>query len=299
MNITLDQALCYCALIEEGSFQAAAKKLRRSHPAVVYAVKLFERQCGVTLLNRSGYRTKANLAGEKIYRLCGDLIDASAKIKQCCSDLSAGWEPTVRVVYDGVLPSKPFLKLFQYFKRENVPTLLDIYAEYLQGVEKSFLELGAHFMISVIPTKVGMQMQSIPLSPITLVLVAKKNHPLIQDKKKWTLAEMKNFNFFTVRGADRSLELGTKELEETSTLHLSDFTLKKEAILEGSGFGWLPRYMIHQELRSGKLAAVMWEFSNQRKLTPRLIYSRKNTQGLACQKILTALRAAQGTWTSF
>ena len=54
MMVTLHQLECFDAVVSEGTFQAAAQKLRRSQPSISAAVKNLEDQLGLTLLDRSG-----------------------------------------------------------------------------------------------------------------------------------------------------------------------------------------------------------------------------------------------------
>ena len=286
MNFTLDQARCFCALTEAGSYQAAAALLNKSHTAIVYAVSCLEEQTGLELLNRSKYRTTLTPEGRRVHQQCRSLLDSAASLEQLCADLHQGWEPHVRLVYDGVLSPHPFLRIFQFFKEEKIPTILAIHSEYLYGVEKLFSELEAELMISILPPKIH-GLQSVELKPVINILVARKNHALFGQKKHlWTLNELKAFNFFTVRGAHKSLNLGTQELEEISTFHLSDFSLKKTAIMEGAGFGWLPEYMIQKELKEGTLKVIQWERSSHQALEPRLYFRKKNRLGRASQLIL-------------
>ena len=52
MSITLDQARTLDALAREGTLQLAAKRLRKGHPAVLYALKQLEQQTGLAILDR-------------------------------------------------------------------------------------------------------------------------------------------------------------------------------------------------------------------------------------------------------
>ncbi|HVM86027.1 MAG TPA: LysR family transcriptional regulator, partial [Candidatus Binatia bacterium] len=67
MDITIHQLQCFDAVIGEGSFQAAAEKLRRAQPSVSLAVKNLETQLGLTLLDRSGYRVTLTEAGRAFH----------------------------------------------------------------------------------------------------------------------------------------------------------------------------------------------------------------------------------------
>ena len=62
-GLTLQQLVCFDAVVVEGSFQAAADKLHRAHPTVFTAVKNLEAQLGLGLFNRDGYRVSLTEAG--------------------------------------------------------------------------------------------------------------------------------------------------------------------------------------------------------------------------------------------
>ena len=54
---TLDQIAVFLAIVETGSFAAAARKLGRATSVISYAVANLESQLGVTLFARAGTRT--------------------------------------------------------------------------------------------------------------------------------------------------------------------------------------------------------------------------------------------------
>lgn len=289
MNISLDQARCFCALVEKQSYQAAAKELHRSHSAIVYAINCFEEQTGLTLLNRKKYRSTLTPEGQRIYQQCRKLLESASQLEQVCTELTSGWEPKISLVYDGVLSSDPFLGIFEYFKQQKIPTTVSIFSEFLHGVEKSFSDLEADFMISILQPKQA-NLVTVALRPIKLWLVAHRDHPIHDSKNAWTLSDLKQFTFFTVRGADRSLNLGTKELEEISTFHLADFSLKKTAILRGAGFGWLPEHLIIKEHKRGLLRPIKWEHPSLQELKPNLLYRKRAVTGRAGQLVLKLLK---------
>src|SRR5690242_21928161 len=73
-EFTLQDLRCFDAVVREGSFQAAAALVNRSHPAVFAAVAKLERQLGMPLLDRSGYRVRATAAGDAFHRRAQGLL---------------------------------------------------------------------------------------------------------------------------------------------------------------------------------------------------------------------------------
>ncbi|HPX39553.1 MAG TPA: LysR family transcriptional regulator, partial [Candidatus Hydrogenedentes bacterium] len=54
--MNLEALRCFCAVIEEGSFRAAADRLHRSQPAISQQVKSLEKELGQVLLERKTCR---------------------------------------------------------------------------------------------------------------------------------------------------------------------------------------------------------------------------------------------------
>jgi DNA-binding transcriptional LysR family regulator len=290
MDITLDQARAFCAVVEHRSYVAAARSLHKSHSSLVYAIQCLEEQCGFQVLDRRQYRSTLTPKGKRAYEKCRALLGAEADLKNLCRDLEAGWEPSVRIVYDGVLPTEPFVHILKTLRDQNIPTRVQIYSDYLHGVEKSFEELNAQFMVAVVPPQDPANTYiSRALKPMKSLLVAHKDHPLHARAEPWSIEELKTFTFLTVRGADQSLRLGTKELEDSSAFHLSDFSFKKDAILKRTGFGWLPEYMIRSELKAKTLRKIRWERSSEQNLHPQILYKKESVRGRASQMILENL----------
>ncbi len=61
--LQLDAIRCFCAVVDAGSFHAAAQQLHRTQPAVSQRLRALERQCGEALLDR---RTRKPTAAGRI-----------------------------------------------------------------------------------------------------------------------------------------------------------------------------------------------------------------------------------------
>ena len=72
------RAAYFMAVVETGSFSAAARQLHVSQPAVSQQVAQLEVQARTALLDRSGYRPVPTEAGQRLYRALRDAEDAVA-----------------------------------------------------------------------------------------------------------------------------------------------------------------------------------------------------------------------------
>lgn len=276
MTVTLEQAKALDALVTHGSYEEAAKALRKRHTAVVYAIRTMEEQLGLVILDRSGYRTKLTVQGQRVHRFAKDLLDAEARFTSSCEELRLGWEPRLRVVVDGIVPMDPILEGMKLLLKQGSKTQMDIRTAFLSGVEEAFLSEEADMMISVTPVRtVGLVSKS--LNSIRATLVAHSDHPLSRGKQKQ--ADLEKEVLLTVRGSDKRLELSTSLLQPSFQIELNDFYAKKKAILSNIGYGWMPEYLINTEIKDTQVKEVVWEGLSHHLFEPRLYFSSHFQKG--------------------
>src|SRR5215470_20227627 len=98
MDLTIHQLVCFDAVVTEGSFQAAAEKIRRAQPSVSAAVKNLEGQLGLSLLDRSGYRVSLTETGRSFHKRARVFLQELRALKTHAAQLAMGEESELRVV---------------------------------------------------------------------------------------------------------------------------------------------------------------------------------------------------------
>lgn len=255
-SITLDQARALDAVARLGSFSKAAAELRRVHTAVIYAVNQLEQAVGLPVVDRSGYRATLTPLGLRVLEYTRRMLEAERELMAFCEGARLGHEPTLTVVYDGLLPARPILAAVRAAVASSPSTRLALYSEFLSDVETRAKAVSATIVLSVVPLE-SPSAVAIPLAPLPSVLVAKKGHPLTKVRTV-TPELLAAHPFLTVRGSDKRLRMSTSELDKPSAILLSDFQAKRVALLDGMGWGWMPEYMIENELAAGRLVKVRW-----------------------------------------
>ncbi|MFT3713319.1 MAG: LysR family transcriptional regulator [Archangium sp.] len=287
LDVTLEQARTLDAFSRERTLQAAAKRLHKTHSSVLYALKQLETQTGLGLFDRSGYRTRLTAAGEAVLVHCRSMLEAERALEATCAVLQSGWEPVVRVVFDAIVPLTPFLSWVREVRREKAPTRVVLSAESLDGVAARFEAERAQVMVTVLPVDSSPSLEVKTLAKLKAQLVAHRSHPLAKERHL-TRASLSEHVLLTVRGSDPRLQLATAELDRQSMVHLSDFHAKKDAILEGLGFGWLPEWMMERELKRGELKALAIGAGSAHTFQPRAVVRSANA-GKATRALLDEL----------
>ncbi len=284
LGITLEQARALDALARRGTFIAAAAELRRGHTAVLYAIKTLEDVLGFPVLDCSGYRTRLTAHGRRVLDGCRALLAAEGELSSTVIELRAGWEPTLCVVFDGIVPIDPLLRAVGRLVAEKVPTRIDVRAEFLTGVEDAFERTAADLMIAVIPPSAG-GLVALELAPLPASLVVAADHVLARGTHDQRV--LGGHLLLTVRGSDPRLELSTSGITPRSTVHLNDFASKRAAILAGIGYGWLPDALIIGELAAGRLRRIRWSRPSTHVFHPHLYH--RGGPGPAARRLIEAL----------
>ena len=105
VDVTLEQLRALDALARTGTFAAAAAALGRGHTSVLYLIRTLEDALGFAVVDRSGYRTALSAHGRRVLAGARELLAAEADLTAMVRELRAGWEPTLTVVFDGIVRS--------------------------------------------------------------------------------------------------------------------------------------------------------------------------------------------------
>ncbi len=291
-DVTLDQARALDAFARGGTFARAAELLGKQHSAVLYAIRNLEAVTGLTLLDRRGYRSRLTPEGQRVLELSRRLLVAASDLETASHTIRTGWEPHLTIVFDGIYPSGALLRHVNLVLGGGGPARVVVHSEVLAGVEAAFLREHGDLMISVLPP-VDPRVVARPLAPLRAFLVAHASHPLGRATRV-TPEDLAGHVLLDVRGSDPRLLLSTSALDQRRLVHLNDFHSKKEAILSGMGFGWLPGYLVGKELRSGKLRKIAWREGNTHVFRPHVCFHRDRTLGRAAAAIAASLEGERG-----
>jgi DNA-binding transcriptional LysR family regulator len=72
--------------------------------------------------------------------------------------------------------------------------------------------------------------------------------------------------------------------------YLSDFSAKKRALSMGVGFGWMPTYLVEDELRAGQLREVHYSGGSRYQFNPMLVHRADRPLGRTGQYLVSLLR---------
>ena len=132
-SISLDQLRACIAAVDEGSFSAAGRKLRRAQSAVSELVSNLEAQLGVTLFDRSERYPKLTPAGVLLIADARSVVANVDLLKARAKGISGGLESELSVVVDVLFPFEAIAESAREFRDRFPRTPLRLYVEALGG----------------------------------------------------------------------------------------------------------------------------------------------------------------------
>src|SRR5262245_48013947 len=147
LDITLNALACFDAVVTEGGFQGAAKKLHRTHPAVYSAIKTLESQLGFALLDRKGYRVTPTEAGRAFHSRAKSLLADATALRGFGKSLSKGEESELTLVIGDLCRTDRLLRLLQRFFKDWPRTRMHLRFEAITGPWEHLLDGSADLIV--------------------------------------------------------------------------------------------------------------------------------------------------------
>ncbi|MBZ9851877.1 LysR family transcriptional regulator [Mesorhizobium sp. CA14] len=255
-SVKLHDLRCFDAVATQGSFQAAAKALHRTHPSVFAAVARLEEQLGLTLLNRGGYRVNLTEEGRLFHRRAQLALREVEHLKDYAGQLASGEETVLRVVMGDVCPRPSMLGLLSRFFAEQPRTRLHLDYEAIGGPVERLMDGEADLVFHRANTS-DPHLERIDLCEVAFVPVVAPDFLPCEVGSNVTPEMMRPFTQCVIRDtARRPSSENFFVIDGAHSCSVPDHMMKKELILHGLAWGHLPEWLIEDELRDGRLISI-------------------------------------------
>lgn len=286
---SLDQLRIFLAVVEHGSFGAAARALGRTVSAMSYGIAQMEAQLDVRLFEREGSRRPVlTEQGEGLLAESRAVVDRADGLLAKAQSLHAGLESRIALVLDVMMPAEVTARVLREFRLMFPTVALELNIEGLGAVAQLLLEEEAELGIGgpVIGQHPGLERQAI--GEIDLIPVAARGHPLTAPG----IAPGESRNHLQLVLADRSRLTEGREFSVLSpqTWRLGDLGAKHTLLREGLGWGNMPRAMVAGDLASGALIALDLPERPGERYTLSALWRRDARLGPAASWLIDAFR---------
>lgn len=278
--ITLESLRVLDAIERRGSFLAAADALFKVPSALTYTIQKLESELSVSLFDRSRQRAQLTEAGRLLLERGRLLLQDAQDLEEAVRQLESGWESTLRIARDTVLPITLLLEQIHQFNQLGRQVSVQVSEEVLGGgwdalvAGRCDLTLGAS---GDVPKGV---FEYRVLGDMRFVFAVAPDHPLTQLGGPVDAQAISEFP--TVIAADTSITTPARSsglIASRQSIRVANMGAKIEAQRMGVGVGFLPLHMVKTLLATGELVEL--ECTIPRPPMPLYMAWRKNQKGKA------------------
>ena len=290
-GVTLDQLRTFVAAVDEGSFSAAGRKLRRAQSVVSQTLANLEAQLGIKLFDRSERYPKLTEEGRSLLPDARAVADNIDEFKARARAMREGLEPELAVAMDVMYPMEAVTRAATHSRKAYPHTPLRLYVEALGAVVKPVLDRNCSIgIVGSVPT-IPEELQAEPLLDLPFITVVSPSHPLAGKRGAVsTTAAAKQVQLVLT---DRSALTSGRDFGVVSPLtwRLADLGAKHAFLKAGLGWGHMPLHMVQDDLDKKALVRIRVE-SLPRDVTMqmRVVFRRDAPPGPAARAFITQLK---------
>src|SRR5438552_9379258 len=232
-DLKLRDLRCFDAVASEGSFQAAALVLNRTHPSVFAAVARLEEQLGLVLLDRGGYRVSLTKEGRLFHSRAQLLLRELGHLQTFAEQLASGEETVLRVVMGDVCPRPRILGMLSRFFAERTRTRLHLEYEAISGPLERLMDTDADLIFHRANPS-DPRLERIDLCQVNFVPVVAPGFLPFDREHNITPEAMRPFTQCVIRDtARRPSSENFFVIDGAHSCSTPDHMMKKELILHG------------------------------------------------------------------
>jgi DNA-binding transcriptional LysR family regulator len=255
-SLTLDQIQLFLAVVDQGSFSKAAKKLNRAQSAVTYGIQKLEAQIGIPLFDRAAYRPALTEAGRTLLLRARRIAEEANAFRDAARSLASGLEAELTIVLDSMFPMPPVVEALRAFT-ERFPTVPPrVYVQSLGAAAELVLDGTCMIgLLQLVFSDIAL-LKRFPLLTIDLLPVVAPGHPLAEfDGPIETHVLNQHVQLVLT---DRSALTAGRDYGVLSsrTWRLADLGAKQSMLLAGLGWGNMPAHLVEADIAQGRLKII-------------------------------------------
>lgn len=284
---SLEQWAVLQAIVDHGSFAAAAEALHRSQSAISYTAAKLQEQLGVPLLQIDGRKAQLTEIGRVLLKRAGNLLNDAQQLEQLAHSMAGGWEPETRLVVDLAFPTDLLLQALQRFAPMCRDTRVQLKEVVLSGADEALISGDADLVIG---GNVPVGYLGDPLLQVEFVAVAHPQHALHQLQRELTTDDLARELQVVIRDSGTRAPVDHGWLGAAQRWTVSSLATSLSVVSAGLGFAWLPCHQIQPQIDAGLLKPLPLNTGQRRSSTLYLMFSQPQLAGPATRQLATVLK---------
>jgi DNA-binding transcriptional LysR family regulator len=291
--LTLDQFQVFLTVVKEGSFAAAARRLDRAQSAITYAIQKLEEQSGVCLFDRSAYRAALTDAGHALLPHARRIIDDLAAYRLQAQKFGQGLEARLSLVLDEFALTPFILNALKEFQ-ETFPTVqVHILNGGMGATPQNFLEEDGDIAVLNAMNLLESTLEYNDCAKVELVAVVAPGHPLAGQRGPIGSEKLRDHRQILVTRKEATNDSPDFGVTAVNLWYVTNSSIKLALLLEGLGWGSMPRHVVTEHLATGRLlelSVARWGGADRMPHISYMVAYRKDKPlGPACRWLISRL----------
>jgi DNA-binding transcriptional LysR family regulator len=291
-GVTLDQLRTFIAAVEQGSFSAAGRKLRRAQSVVSQTLANLEGQLGVTLFDRRARYPTLTEDGRALLENARAVAEQMDGLKARAKTLREGLEPELSLSIDVMYPMDELTAAVAKFRITFPHTPLRLYVEVLGAVIEPVLQGTCQIgIVGSLPTLPD-AMHSEFLLDVPLLTVVAPTHPLAKYKGIVPVSELQKHVQLVLTDRSTLSKGQSYGVFSKNTWRLADMGARHAFLRAGFGFGNMPQFMVADDIAARRLRVIRIQMPGHLKpiMPMRAVYRNDAPPGPAGRWLIQHLK---------
>ncbi|MBP6893266.1 MAG: LysR family transcriptional regulator [Pseudacidovorax sp.] len=286
-----DDVALFLAVLDHGSFSAAARALRRVPSAVSMGIAQLEAELDLPLFDRGGREPRPTAAARSLEPQARLLAAQLKALEVQALALTQGLEERLTLAIAPELLSgpwsQPLAALAQTHPSLEVEVLAAPQADALALLHSGRAQLALVFERPSLDGREGFQ----EVATETLVAVMAPDHPvLVAAGGRLREQHLIDTRQIVVAGRDPA-QRDPRTVFARHTWRTDNALAALSLLTAGLGWGWLPRPSVQPHVAAGALVEIPFEnLSNRLDLWVDVVWSKERPLGLGARQVIEALR---------
>lgn len=262
-TIDLNALRLFVTIVDTGNQSAAARQLKMTRSNVSHRLKELEDSLGVQLLRRTTRQMELTEVGLGIYQHGVKIMQEMAAAQALVSTAGQSHQGHVRLSVSAGLGLTVLSNLLVEFRQTHPAVTLDVmFTNQVSNLVAQHIDIALRVM-SRPPENVN----ATTLATVKWVACCHPDYLARSDAPLDTLEDLKHHDIICSAAVGQPLKLrgsytgGTRHVELQPAVRSENFILLKHVVLGGSGIGFMPLYLVRNELETGALTPVLTYYS--------------------------------------
>lgn len=254
--MTLEQLKYLKAIVETGSFRAAAESVYRSQSSLSISIQKLEQELGVQIFTREGYRPVLTEAGKAIYQKSQGLLKQEHDLTALAKHLASGSEAELSLAISGIVPIEPIIEVLNHTASIYPETRITLLIENLGGTMERIHDNDADIAITD-SFEDDTNFESAALTSVPLVSVVPATSQWAAQADTLSQEDLINETLIVVRDTSHhSPRLSKGLIDGSPQWVVNDFATKQRIIRSGKGWGRMPLHLVAEDIKQGRLTVL-------------------------------------------